>query len=74
MTVIVHYPTEYLNHIIMHTPAYVQCAHYESIEVTRLVKVTSVTQPSQQVYSEVFDALPKGESTIIIMKKATVTK
>ncbi len=55
MTVIMHYPTEYLNHILMHTPAYVRCAQYESNEVARPVKVTSVTQPSQQVYSEVFD-------------------
>ncbi|XP_064391719.1 uncharacterized protein LOC135339515 [Halichondria panicea] len=47
------------------------CAQYESIEVARPVKVTS-TQPSQEMYSEVFDALPKGKSTIIV-KKVTVT-
>ncbi len=50
---------------------YVQCAQYESNKVARPVKVTS-TQPSQEMYSEVFDALPKGKSTIIV-KKITVT-
>ncbi len=53
----------------MHT-LYVQCAQYESIEVARPVEVNS-----EEVYSEVFDALPKGKSAIIVkLSRPTVTK
>ena len=59
----------YLNHIIMHT-LYVQCAQYKSIEVARPVEVNS-----EEMYSEVFDALPKGKSAIIVkLSRPTVTK
>ena len=46
-----------------------QCNVYQSIEKPKPITSDSVAPPtSQAMYSEVFDALPRGKSTKIVNK------
>ncbi len=55
-----------------HIHAHIQSPQYESIEVAKPVNVKPATNPPPELYSEVFDALPKGKSTVIVVGTTTV--